>query len=167
MTIDILPGADKGELPCQNVSNPDLFFSRDPADQAEAVRICNTCPVSKLCQVGANQRHEIRGTWGGQVRGGTAVEHKPETRACAREGCTAAEFEVNKLTPNRRFCSRACQERARRDAAAAKATETRTCASPDCGATFTPKTHNGRYCSNTCMYREAKRRERSRQKGTN
>lgn len=43
----------------------DLFFSADPAERKEAMRICRSCPTQEACLRGAIQRGEQFGVWGG------------------------------------------------------------------------------------------------------
>ena len=42
-----------------------LFFSDDPSEQASAKRMCNVCPVRAMCLLGALERNERFGIWGG------------------------------------------------------------------------------------------------------
>ncbi|MEM8924550.1 MAG: WhiB family transcriptional regulator [Actinomycetota bacterium] len=53
---------------CQAVPDaPELFFSEELQDIAEAKRICVECPVIAECLEGAVARAEPCGVWGGQL----------------------------------------------------------------------------------------------------
>jgi WhiB family redox-sensing transcriptional regulator len=58
-------GAAAPTLHCQ--SEPDLFFSEDPADLGLAKALCAYCPMRGECLAGALQRGEPWGVWGGQL----------------------------------------------------------------------------------------------------
>jgi WhiB family redox-sensing transcriptional regulator len=53
-------------LPCQE-HDPDLWFSDSPADLDMAKALCAECPVQQACLVGALERAEYTGVWGGQI----------------------------------------------------------------------------------------------------
>ncbi len=46
-------------------ADPDLFFSGQPDDIAAATAICKGCPGRLPCSVGAVERGEVFGVWGG------------------------------------------------------------------------------------------------------
>jgi hypothetical protein len=50
-------------FPC--TSNPELFFSEDPKEKAEAKAICAQCPVRKKCLTTSLVDKEEFGIWGG------------------------------------------------------------------------------------------------------
>ena len=54
------------DLPCQ-VHGPDLWFADDPADLELAKMLCADCPARPVCLVGATDRQEPFGVWGGQI----------------------------------------------------------------------------------------------------
>lgn len=49
---------------CRQVG-PDLFFPQSAAEEAEALRICSTCPVLDECLDYALEAGETYGVWGG------------------------------------------------------------------------------------------------------
>ena len=51
------------DAPCWE--RTDLFFSPDTADQEHAKSICVGCPRRMECLLGAAERHERDGIWGG------------------------------------------------------------------------------------------------------
>ena len=53
-------------LPCQ-VNDPDLWFADAPADLEFAKTLCSDCPARQMCLVGAIERREPCGVWGGQI----------------------------------------------------------------------------------------------------
>jgi WhiB family redox-sensing transcriptional regulator len=54
------------ELPCQ-VNDPDLWFADAPADLEFAKALCSDCPAREMCLVGAIERREPCGVWGGEI----------------------------------------------------------------------------------------------------
>ena len=54
------------DLPCWS-ADPELFFAESPADVALAKAVCQTCPVRRQCLVGALERREPWGVWGGEL----------------------------------------------------------------------------------------------------
>jgi WhiB family redox-sensing transcriptional regulator len=54
------------ELPCQ-VNDPDLWFADAPAELEFAKALCGDCPARQMCLVGAIERREPCGVWGGQI----------------------------------------------------------------------------------------------------
>ncbi|HET7349972.1 MAG TPA: WhiB family transcriptional regulator [Marmoricola sp.] len=52
-------------LPCQ--TQPELFFAERPEVLAQAQELCRGCPIADLCLVGALERREPHGVWGGQI----------------------------------------------------------------------------------------------------
>lgn len=57
---------DDERLPCR-VENPELWFAESPTDVEFAKALCQECPVRTLCLVGALQRREPWGVWGGEL----------------------------------------------------------------------------------------------------
>jgi WhiB family transcriptional regulator, redox-sensing transcriptional regulator len=53
-------------LPCQ-VHDPDLWFADVPAELEFAKALCAGCPAQQMCLVGATERREPCGVWGGQI----------------------------------------------------------------------------------------------------
>jgi WhiB family transcriptional regulator, redox-sensing transcriptional regulator len=52
-------------LLCQ--TEPDLYFSEDPADLRLAKTMCRQCPLQMACLTGALERGEPWGVWGGEL----------------------------------------------------------------------------------------------------
>lgn len=94
--------------PC--TTNPELWSSVDPDDQARAVAGCHRCPDMEACRVLGEG--EVRGIWGGVVRGRTSVPVPPPVVAlvCAADGC----IQLVDPTGGRRYCTRRCRNRAER-----------------------------------------------------
>ncbi len=53
-------------LPC-HTADPQLFFSEDEVQVAEAKSLCSRCPVRAQCLNGAQSRQEPVGVWGGEL----------------------------------------------------------------------------------------------------
>ncbi|MCY7394803.1 MAG: WhiB family transcriptional regulator [Nocardioides sp.] len=53
-------------LPCR-VNNPELWFAELPSDVEFAKALCVDCPARSLCLVGALDRREPWGVWGGEL----------------------------------------------------------------------------------------------------
>jgi len=53
-------------LPCR-INNPELWFAESPADVEFAKALCQDCPVQALCLIGALDRREPWGVWGGEL----------------------------------------------------------------------------------------------------
>lgn len=98
--------------PCEE-TDADLWFSTQPADIALAREQCGPCPILTDCLVGAIERVEPWGVWGGeQIVSGVIVSAPQVT--CRRPGCE--EIVVQPRTGKRKvFCSRACQYIANRE----------------------------------------------------
>jgi WhiB family redox-sensing transcriptional regulator len=63
-------------LPCQ-VRDPDLWFAEVPADLELAKSFCDGCPARQACLVGALERREPCGVWGGEIfERGTIIARK-------------------------------------------------------------------------------------------
>lgn len=62
-------------LPCQRSSQ--LFFAEREADVIAAKALCADCPIRAACLLGAIERREPWGVWGGEVFvEGVIVPHK-------------------------------------------------------------------------------------------
>jgi WhiB family redox-sensing transcriptional regulator len=74
-------GTEADSLPCR-ANDPELFFAESPADVEAAKALCRTCPVMEECLVGAIDRHEPWGVWGGQllVAGAVVARKRPRGR---------------------------------------------------------------------------------------
>ena len=55
-----------GLLPCQR-EDAQLWFSDLPSDLELAKAHCRPCPIRRLCLVGAEERREPLGVWGGEI----------------------------------------------------------------------------------------------------
>ncbi|MPV51236.1 MULTISPECIES: WhiB family transcriptional regulator [unclassified Pseudactinotalea] len=53
-------------LPCRDHAE-DLWFSQDPEVIERAKALCLECPLRAYCLIGAVERHEPWGVWGGQL----------------------------------------------------------------------------------------------------
>ena len=53
-------------LPC-HTADPELYFSEDEMQVAEAKSLCSGCPVRAQCLEGALSRQEPAGVWGGEL----------------------------------------------------------------------------------------------------
>jgi hypothetical protein len=66
--IDITESVDWTLAACREpVGQTELFFSELIPDIARAKAICATCPLIEACLLGALQRREPAGVWGGQL----------------------------------------------------------------------------------------------------
>lgn len=75
------------ELPCE-LHDPDLWFADAPGDLERAKALCGDCPVQLACLIGAIERREPTGVWGGQLLDkGQIVSHK-RPRGRPRKGST-------------------------------------------------------------------------------
>lgn len=88
-----LPGFLDGRAACATPgTDPELWHSADPADQAEARAICTTCPLLVACREYAAARTGLGGMWGGhtlsqRARARARGQQVPEPRrpACGTE----------------------------------------------------------------------------------
>jgi WhiB family redox-sensing transcriptional regulator len=53
------------DLPC--TQDPELFFAESPQDVEQAKAMCRGCRVRLACLVGALERREPWGVWGGEL----------------------------------------------------------------------------------------------------
>jgi WhiB family transcriptional regulator, redox-sensing transcriptional regulator len=79
LAVDAVP--DVRSLPCRS-GDPDLFFAEAPADVERAKSLCAACPVREQCLVGALERREPWGVWGGQLflNGAVVPRKRPRGR---------------------------------------------------------------------------------------
>jgi len=93
---------DWRDAACHGHDDPELWFAYDPLEQAEAKRICGTCPVRARCleaalteegSTTAGSRFGIRGGLNNKERARVARQarrpHKPKPRALERHGTPA------------------------------------------------------------------------------
>jgi WhiB family transcriptional regulator, redox-sensing transcriptional regulator len=63
------------DLPC--TKDPELFFAESPQDVEQAKAMCRGCQARLACLVGALERKEPWGVWGGELLlSGAIVPHK-------------------------------------------------------------------------------------------
>jgi WhiB family redox-sensing transcriptional regulator len=55
-----------GSLPCQR-DHGELWFSVQPAEYEQAKAYCHECPLREACLLGAIERAEPCGVWGGEI----------------------------------------------------------------------------------------------------
>jgi len=60
------PDGSSFNLPC-HTADPQLFFSEEEIEVAEAKSLCGPCPVRSQCLAGALSRQEPAGVWGGEL----------------------------------------------------------------------------------------------------
>jgi WhiB family transcriptional regulator, redox-sensing transcriptional regulator len=72
---------DETSLPCRS-NDPELWFAESPSDVEYAKALCTDCPVLSLCLVGALERREPWGVWGGQllIQGVVVPRKRPRGR---------------------------------------------------------------------------------------
>jgi WhiB family transcriptional regulator, redox-sensing transcriptional regulator len=68
------------DLPC--IQDPELFFAESPQDIEQAKAMCRGCRARLACLVGALERREPWGVWGGELlmRGAIAPRKRPRGR---------------------------------------------------------------------------------------
>jgi len=68
-------------LPCQ-VRDADMWFAETPAELELAKSLCETCPARQPCLLGALERREPCGVWGGEIfeRGSIIARKRPRGR---------------------------------------------------------------------------------------
>lgn len=63
-------------LPCRT-HDADLWFAEAPGQLEIAKQLCRTCPIRRACLVGALDRREPWGVWGGEIlEGGVVITRK-------------------------------------------------------------------------------------------
>ena len=63
---DAAAQVDDELLPCRT-NNAELWFAESPSDVEFAKTLCQECPVQTLCLIGALERREPWGVWGGEL----------------------------------------------------------------------------------------------------
>ena len=68
------------DLPC--VEDPELFFAESPASVMRAKATCRGCRARIACLIGALERREPWGVWGGELllRGAIVPRKRPRGR---------------------------------------------------------------------------------------
>lgn len=69
---------------CQK--NPELWFSEDKNDMADAISICNRCPLKDTCLRQAIENHEVNGIWGGVSFNSSKYQSMNKVRGLCRNG---------------------------------------------------------------------------------
>jgi WhiB family redox-sensing transcriptional regulator len=78
------------QVPCE-LHDPDLWFADAPGDLERAKVLCGGCPAQPACLIGAIERREPTGVWGGQILDkGEIVSHK-RPRGRPRKGSTVPQ----------------------------------------------------------------------------
>ena len=79
--LDPLSPACPEDLPCR-VQDPDLWFAELPARLEQAKEFCSGCPARLACLLGAIERNEPWGVWGGEIfdRGVIVARKRPRGR---------------------------------------------------------------------------------------
>ncbi len=80
---DVLEGAEGHfhDIPCRG-GDPELFFADDPEDVEFAKALCGSCPIRDACLLGALERREPCGVWGGElfIQGVVVARKRPRGR---------------------------------------------------------------------------------------
>jgi WhiB family redox-sensing transcriptional regulator len=85
-------------LPCQS-HDPDLWFADQPVHLERAKMLCFDCPVRVACLLGALDRGEPTGVWGGQIFDqGRIVSHKRSRGRPRRGSAPPVTYPVNAIT---------------------------------------------------------------------
>jgi WhiB family redox-sensing transcriptional regulator len=69
-------------LPC--MEDPELFFAESPQDVEEAKALCRGCRARVACLVGALERKEPWGVWGGELLMDGAIVARKRARGRPR-----------------------------------------------------------------------------------
>jgi WhiB family transcriptional regulator, redox-sensing transcriptional regulator len=79
--LDPISRRAPADLPCQ-VQDADLWFAETPAELERAKSLCERCPARRACLLGAIQRREPWGVWGGEIfeRGAIVARKRPRGR---------------------------------------------------------------------------------------
>jgi WhiB family redox-sensing transcriptional regulator len=69
------------DVPCR-VQDPDLWFAERPTELEQAKAFCRDCPARIACLVGALERQEPWGVWGGEIviNGAVVARKRPRGR---------------------------------------------------------------------------------------
>lgn len=91
--IDLDQALADVELPCRAIAE-DLWFSDQPAELERAKDLCADCPVRRTCLVGALERGEYCGVWGGEIleRGKVIPRKRPRGRPSKADLARDAEI---------------------------------------------------------------------------
>jgi WhiB family redox-sensing transcriptional regulator len=87
-------------LPCQ-VRDADLWFAETPAELELAKSLCGSCPARTACLIGALERREPCGVWGGEIfeRGAIIARKRPRGRPRMHELVAANSGRPNSGRP--------------------------------------------------------------------
>lgn len=100
--------------PCQTSTNRDAWTSDNATERAWAARECAGCEWLAQCGLGALERTETFGVWGGRdlTRNTKGGRLQPAPEVCQRSGC-AVSLTQTKSGPPRKFCSERCSSLSR------------------------------------------------------
>ena len=100
---------DDVKTPCESSNNAEAWTSDDAGERAWAARQCTGCPQLAACGLGALERTEMFGVWGGKdlTRNTKGILLQPAPEVCQRVGCTEP-LTQKKCGPPRKFCSDNC-----------------------------------------------------------
>jgi WhiB family redox-sensing transcriptional regulator len=78
------------DLPC--TEDPELFFAESPSDVEQAKAMCLGCRARPVCLMGALERREPWGVWGGELlmRGTVVPRKRPRGRPRKSESTEVA-----------------------------------------------------------------------------
>lgn len=79
-----------GDIPCQQ-EDPELWFAETPHDVEFAKALCGTCPMQEECFLGALERREPWGVWGGRLFLGGSVVARKKPRGRPRKDAASVE----------------------------------------------------------------------------
>jgi len=89
LSIDPISRRAPVGLPCQ-VRDADLWFAETPAELELAKSLCDECPARQACLLGALERREPCGVWGGEIFERGAIIARKRPRGRPRKGDLAA-----------------------------------------------------------------------------
>lgn len=75
--LDIRPAPWADDASCAT-SDPDIWFPEKGGPTADAIAICNTCPVIAECYAAAQELKPQHGIWGGKTVRQLAAARKRE-----------------------------------------------------------------------------------------
>jgi WhiB family redox-sensing transcriptional regulator len=89
--LDPLSKQCPDDLPCR-VQDAELWFADTPAELERAKAFCADCPALRICLLGALERREPWGVWGGEIfeRGAIVARKRPRGRPRKDERTGAA-----------------------------------------------------------------------------
>lgn len=96
-------------IPCETSTNRSAWTSDDASERAWAARECIGCERLTQCGLGALERTEMFGVWGGRdlTRNTKGGRLQPAPEVCQRVGC-AVPLTQKSSGPPRKFCTERC-----------------------------------------------------------